>query len=994
MPDRNAGTLTRMRTVRLAAATAVVLLAAAVADAAPHLPTVFEPNRGQADPAARFIARTPAYTLLLTAAGAVVADRRTGDRVDIRLAGARSDPAIVGLERLPGRTHYLLGQDPGRWRTDVPHYAGVAYREAYPSIDAVYRVEHGRIAQDFVVRPGGDPSVIRLRFDGVRRVAVNADGDLVLTTRHAPLRLSRPVAYQEGAGGRRDVAVAWIVRDGTAGFEVGSRDPSRPLVIDPVIAWATYLGGGGTDLVFGIAVDPAEQVYITGETESLDFPGTGGAPGAGGSDGFAAKLDASGQVLLYAVFLGGADNDGGRAIALDSSNNAYLAGFTTSSDFPTTPGGTQAIHGGGLDAFVVKLGPTGNVIYATYLGGTEADTALGIAVDIAGRAHVVGGTRSADFPVVNALQLQPLPGGGTCGVAPDTFPCRDAFVARLDTLGSNLEYSTFLGGGDDDAANGIALDGAGRAYVAGFTLSADFPTTAGTLQPAPGGGGDAFVARIDANAVLGWATYLGGAGADVANAIAVDAAGQPRVVGSTASIDFPATAGDSFTGTTEGFAARLDATATSVTWSRRLARPDAVPTAVALAGNGDVVLVANDFVCTEFGPGVPPPCAELHLDVVVGRLAAPSGDTVFVETFGGTGDDLAGQDFGQALAVRDQRIWVAGYTATSDFPTTGGSFQTGPQGGIDGFVMKLFDTAAVDDDGDGSCVIATAAFGTPLAAEVRTLREFRDRVLLTNAVGRVVTRLYYRVSPPFARQVALRPGLAVAFRGVLRPVARGAAFALEQPVLVGVVAAAAFALVLGLAAAVVRRARRIALLGLTGVLGAVLVAGLLALRLGEPPGHAAGTSPPSPAVDLERRDTAPAGPHLTEAPILPDRAGAPHAASAPASPTPRLDRSVRPGPGTSVTLLDPLAPRAARRWKLTSDLIEGILSPKAFQVTAPRAASALGIAAGDVIVSVDGHPPRGVLAVLTAVQRDPDRATVLVEIDRDGTRLVQVYRVR
>jgi hypothetical protein len=974
-----------------AAAVAALLFTVAAAEAAPRLPIVFEPNRGQADPEARFVARTADYTLLLTPAGAVVADRKTGDRVRIRLIGARPDVAIVGREPLPGRTHYLRGRDPSGWHTDVPHYARVVYRDPFPGIDTIYRIEAEGIAQDFVVQPGSDPAHIRLRFDGVTRIRVNADGELLLVTGGAPLRLSHPVAYQEGPGGRTEIPVAWNVRGESAGFDVGAWDRSRPLVIDPVIGWATRLGGGGDDAIFGIAVNAVGQVHTTGDTDSLDFPVTGGAALAGSSDAFAAKLDASGQVLLYAVFLGGGGDDGGRAIALDATNNAYIAGFTTSGDFPTTLGSAQRVFGGGMDAFVVKLGPTGTLIYATYLGGAEADTALGVAVDLAGRAHVAGGTRSADFPVVNAFLLQPLPGGGTCGSAPDTFPCRDAFVARLNTLGTNLDFSTFLGGGDDDAANAIALDPGGSAYVTGFTLSDDFPTTLGALQRDPPGGVDAFVARIDATAGLGWATYLGGAGADIGNGVAVDLAGRPHVVGSTTSADFPATGGG-FSGMTGGFAVRLNTIGTALEWSRPLTQPEAVPTAVAL--DGDLLVVANDVVCTAFGPGVPPPCVELHLDVVVERLAADSGATVFVQTFGGTGNDAAGEDFGQAIAARDQQVWVAGYTAATDFPATGGSFQPRPQGGVDGFVVQIVDTTSVDDDddddGSSDCVIVTAAFGTPMAAEVHALRRFRDEVLLTNAPGRLLTRVYYRFGPALARQVAIHPRLAAAVRGIVRPLARATAFGLDRPV-VATLAAAVLALGLALALRGQGRAPRAALAA--GVMVMALAATYLALGPPEPRRPAADPAPAAIAADPA------SGPAVATAPPaarrLRDLSGVPGGASAPAASGQALtDRGGPPASSTSITLLDPLAPRADRRWRVTSDWIEGVLGPEGFRVTAPRAAAALGIAAGDVIVSVDGHPPRGVLAVFTSLQRDPDRATVTIEVDRSGTRLRQVYRVR
>jgi hypothetical protein len=980
-----------------------------------RVPVVFEANRGQVDAQVKFLSRGPGFTLFITAAETILADRRTGERVRLRLVGARPEPEVVGLEPLPGRTHYFIGQNPLHWRTNVPTYARVAYREVYPGIDAVYRADAAlRIEQDFLVQPGADPDAIRLELDGVQAASVDGAGDLVLATTTSQVRLSRPVAHQVVDGNHREIQAAWIVRGPReVGFGLGHYDRSLPLVIDPVITWATLLGGTGDDQAFGVALDAVGNVLVTGDTTSLDFPDASGLPV--GTDAFVTKIDANGQSLIYSAYIGGSGTDGARAIAADSGANVYLAGFTDSPDFPITAGTVQPVHGGGLDGFVVKLDPTGAILYSTYLGGAESDTALGIAVDANGRAHVAGGTRSSEFPISNALQ--PTPGGGTCGIAPDTFPCRDAFVARLNPLGTDLEYSTFLGGSDDDAANGIALDRNVNAYVTGFTLSGNFPTTPGSLQPAPRGGLDAFVARVDADGSLGWSTYLGGSGSDTADGIAVDTAGRSHVVGSTASANFPATGGDSFIGATDGFVTKLDAAGSAVLWSRSTG--SAVPTAVALNNVADVRLVANNLVCTM--PTIPPGCAESHVDVVVDKRSGVDGHRLDIITFGGRSNLAAGQDFGQAIVTRGVVfLWVAGFTRAANFPTTPGTVQPAHQGGADAFVVKLMDPidpittnppsgppegGFFPEGGVGGCLIATAAFGSPLAPEVQTLRQFRDRVLMTHPAGRALVRAYYRLSPPLAHTVARNPRLAAVVRGLLRPVALGVGVVLERPFVTIALTAIGLAMMLALGMVTRRRARPVWGMTLACLLvGAVLLVIVLALARPERPAAGPGQLPaPSPAVAREARPE-PGVSEILAAPA-PSTRPTPTARRAESGPVPR-PLTTPPAPPTrdllrdltsregSVRLINPLASRDARRWAVRSELIEGVLGADGFVVTDPRLTRGLGIEAGDTIVSVGSHPPRGLLAVLSAVQRDPDRATVLVEIDRGGARLVHSYRVR
>ena len=246
-------------------------------------------------------------------------------------SASESDLEVAGLELLPGRIHYIHGRDHAAWRTGVATYARVAYREAYPGIDAIYKTTTGsRFEQEFLIRRDANPTAIRLAFDGVQKVAVDDTGDLVLTTAGAPVRLGKPVAYQEIDGVRRAVSVAWSTRGSNeASFRLGPYDRSHALVIDPVITWATYLGGSGADQAFAIAVDSAGNSYVTGDTDSINFPTTDGsrlAIGASMTDVFVTKLNPTGTALVYSIYIGGSGTDGGRGIAVDPTGNAYVGG--------------------------------------------------------------------------------------------------------------------------------------------------------------------------------------------------------------------------------------------------------------------------------------------------------------------------------------------------------------------------------------------------------------------------------------------------------------------------------------------------------------------------------------------------------------------------------------------------------------------------------------------------------------------------------------------
>ncbi|PYS60700.1 MAG: hypothetical protein DMF74_18055, partial [Acidobacteria bacterium] len=569
-----------------------------------RLPLSFEANQGQTDQRVNFVSRGGGYNLFLTPAEAVlrlrIADRKSRNELTkgpahraiakpgnpksavlrMKFIGANPGPNVVGVDKLPGKSNYFIGSDPTKWLTNVRNYARVKYQGVYPGVDLVYYGNHKRLEYDFVVAPGADFTAINLALEGVRKMRVDAHGDLVLRTLGGELCWQKPIIYQEIDGLRREVAGGYSLKSARrVGFRVGTYDRSRPLIIDPVLDYSTYLGGSDNDVGLGIAVDNVGSAYVTGTTSSTDFPTTAGAvqtTNAGSNDVFVSKLDATGSALVYSTYLGGSagdpslgffGTDEGYGIAVDGAGCAYVTGHTYSGDFPTTALAFQTTNAGSYsDAFVTKLNATGSaLVYSTYLGGSVADIGLGIAVDGAGSAYVTGATASTNFPTtIGAVQ--------TTG---DATGNGDAFVTKLDASGTALIYSTYLGGSGYDVSFGIAVDGANCAYVTGYTISPDFPTTAGAYQTTYAGITDVFVTKLNVTgSALAYSTYLGGSDGDHAFDITIDQAGSAYVTGQTFSTDFPTTAGAVRTtypgGVCDAFVTKLNATGSALVYSTYL----------------------------------------------------------------------------------------------------------------------------------------------------------------------------------------------------------------------------------------------------------------------------------------------------------------------------------------------------------------------------------------------------------------------------------------
>jgi len=675
-----------------------------------RLPLSFVPNRGQVDSAVQFVSRAPGLALYLTAGDAtlvLVKHRPHGHRhllshgsallattglsatvpisaaaVRLHYVGANTAAQAIGQNPLPGIANYLIGRDPAGWRTGLPTYAQVSYHDVYPGVDLVYYGNQAQLEYDWRVAPGADPHAIAFQVQGARRLRVDGDGALVVSTDVGALVQRAPTVYQQDADGSRHAIAARYTlgatgaQSATVGFEVGAYDPGKPLVIDPVLSYSTYLGGAQGAV---IAVDRAGNAYLTDATSTTTFPTTPGVIKSSGIAGnaFVSKLNPSGTALVYSTYLGGTGGDLGNGIVVDRAGDAYVTGDTTSTDFPTTPGAFQRTNLGAANlydaAFVSKLNPTGSaLLYSTYLTAASGDVkSVALASDGTGNAYLTGDTNATDFPTTTGALQTTNPNAGASYTA---------FVSKLNPTGSALGYSTYLGGSGGDDGYGIAADAAGNAYVTGDTSSTDFPTTPGAFQTSLGGSTNskAFVTKLAPAGSLAYSTYLGG-GADSGLAIAVDGVGDAYITGNTSSTTFPTTAGAYRTTNPSGgvnpvaFVSKLNPLGNALVYSTYLGGSGGdFGQAMAVDGVGDAYLTGDTY-STNFPttPGAPQThsgggsCYGGCSDAFVTKLTATGGALAYSTYLGGSDNDV-----GQGVAVdRAGNTYVTGYTLSTNFPT-------------------------------------------------------------------------------------------------------------------------------------------------------------------------------------------------------------------------------------------------------------------------------------------------------------------------------------
>lgn len=660
-----------------------------------QIPLSFERNEGQTDESVKYLTRGRGYTFYFTPEEMIMALHRksqddntlTISALKFQFVGANPNPMINGIDEQENKSNYFIGNDPNKWRTNVSNFAKVCYRDMYPGIDVVFYGNQKQLEYDICVSPGKNPSDARFRVDGALELSVDNNGNLhILMEDEQNVQIQMPYVYQMMAGNKVPIDGQFVLlAQNEVGFKLGAYDTSKMLIIDPVIlSYSTYLGGPNADSGSKITVDSSGNAYITGTTGG-GFPITPGAfqtTFGGTTDAFVTKLNPAGSALVYSTYLGGSNDDNGIGIAIDSGGNAYVAGFTNSPNFPTTGGAFQTSIPGFGNGFVTKLNPTGSSLVYS--------TYLGGSIFEQALGIALDGGGNAYVSGVTFSADFPTTGGAFQTVYGGNG---DAFVTKLNPTGSALVYSTFLGGSGQDVGIEIALDAGGNAYVVGFTESPNFPTTPGAFQTVNGGGRDAFVTKLNpAGSALVYSTYLGGIGADQANGIAVDNFGNAYVSGTTESTNFPTTAGAFQTafggGTSDAFVTKLNPAGSALVYSTYLGGSGTDGgTRIVVDSIGNAYLTGSTS-STNF-----PITADAFQstfgggpsDVFITKLNPAGSALVYSTYFGGTGDDS-----GSGIALDNNcGVYVTGLTS-GNFPTTAGGFQTTYGGGAtDAFVLKF-----------------------------------------------------------------------------------------------------------------------------------------------------------------------------------------------------------------------------------------------------------------------------------------------------------------
>ncbi len=707
-------------------------------------PLAFEANQGQSGSEVQYLSRGGGYTMLLTSREAVLNLRQGGrhamtapaSTLRMKLVGAAAVSA-VGQGLLPGVSNYLIGSDRSKWRTGIERFARVRYQGVYPGIDLVYYGNQRQLEYDFVVAPGADPRRIRMEFDGVKAMRLDANGDLVLTCDGGELRQHKPLVYQGDGAARREIAGRYAIEGRKVSFRLARYDAHQPLVVDPKISYSTYLGSSGDEGAFDIAVDDKGNAYVVGITGSSGFPTQGALDNSFGpnplgiamafGDAFVTKIAADGKTLVYSTFLGGNGADGGNAIAIDGAGNVVVCGATSSTDFPLSANAYQTALKGSLiqsAMFVTKLNAAGNgILYSTFVGGGSdlfeiTFEGSGVALDSKGIIYLAGQTTSKAFPTKNAAQ--PNLGGGD----------EEAFVAKFDPSAASgaasLVYSTYLGGSANETALAVVPDSDGNAYVRGGTCSSNFPTTANAYQTSRKGDCDAFITKVssDGKQFL-YSTYLGGTGYEYGvltgassgplaglgitiptiyssefggsaygSGLAIDADGVLHITGATSSSDFPVTSGcyqsTSKGGGLDAFYVKLDI---------RKAGAAALLYSTYLGGNNfdRALAVVVDpkgqaFIRGETRSSNFPTTSDATQKTIGGGYDAfltkfdATGKVTFSTFLGGNNDEQS--LFGVKLDSSGS-VYIAGASKSSNYPTTTGAYQTTNKGGWDAVVTKI-----------------------------------------------------------------------------------------------------------------------------------------------------------------------------------------------------------------------------------------------------------------------------------------------------------------
>jgi hypothetical protein len=696
-------------------------------------PIAFETNHGQAPQKYSFLFHRDGLRAMFFENGADLAlcgPSGCDEKLALTFVGAHSVPESTSA--LTGHANYFLGNDSARWVRNVPLSSMIEYKELYPGISLSFYGNGQELEHDFRIAPGADPSCIVLRFDGSTRIDQASDGSLEIHTANGALTLKEPIAYQQTDRGHTPVDARFLrSSDGSIRFQVGAYDHSRPLVIDPVIVFASYLGGTGTDLATAITTDASGDVLVTGSTTSADFPTKNALQSSLGTNGqsvFVTKLDPTGQTLIYSTYLGGSSqalgsaSATGGAIAVDANGSAIIAGLTSSANFPVAGAGTSlSCQINDNCFFLASLSSDGSKLnYSGTVGGEQGfytfGTDVNLAVDATGNAYLAGTTDDSNFQIT----------AGTLATSATGYPYNETFALKVDPTGKLL-YSTVIPGTDTNSTDllqpytndfvptGIAVDTQGDVTIAG-TTGLGLPTTSGVVGPQfpntyvnvenPSAG---FVLQLNPTAsAINFASYL--PGTDYGFGLAVDKGGDFYVTGGTQQTNLPVSPnayqkapGANSDGQTEGaYVIVLNPQATAVVGATYLGA-DAVGgygmRAIALDSHNNIFV--GGYAESQNFPLQDPFVTEYEYtgstaDMVLAEMSPDLSTLKFGSFFSATSGDFAGSDFAGLAIDTSNNLVVAGTTLSQDFPTTSGSFEprlptpSNPNIGLHhGFVAKF-----------------------------------------------------------------------------------------------------------------------------------------------------------------------------------------------------------------------------------------------------------------------------------------------------------------
>jgi len=622
-----------------------------------------------------------------------IAPEQTPRRNVVRLSFPGSNTVNpVGDDIAPGRSNYLTGSDATLWHTGVNNYHAVIYKNLWDGIDLAYRMKNGSIKYEFILHPNANPGLIQVKVEGHEAITISSPGEMKIDIGQGRSIIDSGLDVFYADNVNEKVSASFVLLDEDIySYSFGHIDSGRTLIIDPLI-YSTFLGGSGFDYGVDVAVGNDGCAYVTGYTDSPNFPTTFGTFDSihdGSSiDIFVAKMGLHGDSFVYSTFIGDVSHDYSQAIAVDASGCAYITGYTMSYGFPTTQGAyDKTYNGDSYDAFVTKLSPFGDsLIYSTFLGGFSSDWGYGIAVDSGGYAYVTGDTWSANFPITPNAAFRTF-NGGTTGA-------NDIFVTKLSQLGNSIIYSTFLGGNDYESSGDIAVDSNGYAYITGQTRSASFPITQGAFDRTHNGGYDVFVSKISqSGTTLIFSTFLGGGNSDYGCDIAVGVWGHIYVTGYSTSVDFPTTSGaygEVSNGWIDAFVTMLGKFGEELGYSTYLGGASSdYGYGIALDSLGSAYVTgytsSSDYPATaDAYDGTFNGATDAFMSKV-----STSGTLLRSTYLGG-----AGNDYGRGIAIGASGFaYLAGETTSSDFPITPGALDTSFNGNTDAFVTKL-DVAA------------------------------------------------------------------------------------------------------------------------------------------------------------------------------------------------------------------------------------------------------------------------------------------------------------